>query len=305
MTLHQIKPVIYYPTFGQHPAIHHLVSGDVVEVSLLDAHGFNSQGSRLVEFSNPLVGPFYIEDLDPGDSLSVIFEQVQPDNKLGWSYATPSPTTIEPGYVVAMPNRKMISWTINPAHGMARLTEPTADLAGLVIPLKPMIGCLGLAPDRSQAISSYASGNFGGNMDCPLISAGCRMEFPVFVKGGLLFIGDMHAAQSHGEISGAAIEISGTTRFSVVVNKGKSISWPHGENNDSIFTIGSGRPLDLAMQHATSEMIRLLVQDYLLNEESASIVMGQSVQYMVSNAINEKFTMACILPKSILAGLNH
>jgi amidase len=303
MAIHFIKPDIYFPTFGQHKPVHHLVSGDVVEVNLLDAHGFDSQGTRLVEFSNPLVGPFYVDDLEPGDSLSVVLEKVEPDRAHGWSYATPTPGTIEPVHIASMPVRKSIPWTLDLNHGIARLAEPPESLKDLEIVLKPMIGCLGVAPDLSQAITSYASGSFGGNMDCPLITANCRMQFPVFVRGGLLHIGDMHAAQSHGEISGAAIEISGIVRFSVKVQKAINISWPRGENENSIFTIGSGRPLDIALQHATSEMIRWLAADYHLTEENASIVMSQCVQYLVSNAVNEKCTIACIIPRTILKGV--
>jgi amidase len=303
MTFLQVKPEIFYPTFGQHPPIHHLISGDVVETNLLDAHGFDAQGNRWVEFSNPLVGPFYVEGLESGDTLSVQFDQVMPNRSQGWSYATPTPTTIEPVHIAAMPVRKPISWTVDLPRGIARLAEPTQKLSGLEVPLKPMIGCLGVAPNLSQAITSYASGNFGGNMDCPLITTGCRVDFPVFVSGGLLHIGDMHAAQCHGEITGAAIEISGFVQFSVQVQKGKNIAWPHGQNANAIFTIGSGRPLEEALQHATSEMIRWLVQDFDLNEESASIVMSQGVEYLVCNAVNEKFTIACILPRSFLSAL--
>jgi acetamidase/formamidase len=169
--------------------------------------------------------------------------------------------------------------------------------------MNPMIGCLGVAPDKSQAITSYSSENFGGNMDCPLIVKGCRIELPVFVEGGLLFIGDLHAAQSQGEITGAGIEISGTAQFTIHIGKNKKIHWPRGENNHSIFCIGSGRPLDQAMQHATSEMVRYLGQDYGLSEENSCIVMSQAVEYMICNAVNENFTVCCYLEKSILINL--
>jgi amidase len=235
--------------------------------------------------------------------LTVHIHQVLPDRSLGWSYSTPAPTVVEPIHFATIPDRRMIGWTIDLEHSSARLTEPTPDLINLMVSINPMIGCIGVAPDLSQAITSYASGSFGGNMDCPLITSGCTMEFPVFVSGGLFFVGDMHAAQSHGEITSAAIEVSGSVRFTVKVLKNKSVFWPRGETTDLVFTVGSGRPLELAMQHATSEMIRLLEEKYHLPYESACVVMSQSVKYLVSNAVNEKFTIACILPKSILLSL--
>lgn len=121
------------------------------------------------------------------------------------------------------------------------------------------------------------------------------------MEGGLLYIGDCHAAQSHGEITGAAIEIPAIVRFTVRVKKNTGIAWPRGETVDAIFTIGSGRPLDTALQRATSEMFRWLQQDFGMDIETAALRMGQCVRYIISNAVNEKLTIACVLLKAYLS----
>ena len=85
-----------------------------------------------------------------------------------------------------------------------RLEKPETALAGLVLPIAPMIGCFGVAPPHGQAISTASSSRNGGNMDYRGFVAGCSVSFPVFVPGALFFLGDCHAVQGDGEIAGRA-----------------------------------------------------------------------------------------------------
>src|SRR5262249_22680363 len=142
----------------------------------------------------------------------------------------------------------------------------------LTLPLAPMLGCFGVAPDRGQAISTATSAEHGGNMDYRGFVAGVTVYFPVFVPGALLHVGDGHAVQGDGEIVGTGIEISFDVQFTVRVLKGQRIGWPRGENADYIFTVGNARPLDQALQHATTEMMQWLATDYGLDKIAASIL---------------------------------
>jgi amidase len=85
--------------------------------------------------------------------------------------------------------------------------------------------------------------------------------------------------------------------------KNKIIHWPRGENKDEIFTLGNARPLDQALQHATTEMIRWLKEDYGLDAVSAGLLMGQAVRYEVGNVFDPAYTMVCKIPKTVLEGL--
>lgn len=300
MANYTFNPTHFCRTFGEKSPAFTLKPGDKVTITTLDAHGFDKKGIRRVEFSNPLVGPFFVEGLEPGDTLSVFLERIILNRTHGWSHSTPLPTTVEHDYVENIPARQIIDWTIDPAKNTARLKSPIDGFSELVIQCHPMLGCIGVAPELDQAITSYSSGNFGGNMDCPLITGGCRIDLPVFVKGGLLYLGDCHATQCDGEITGGAIEVPGEVTFRVEILKQKKIRWPHGENDTIIFTTGSGRPLDQALQYATSEMHRRLVKDYHLTETAAGILMSQIIQYKICNVVSPHFTAACILPKNIL-----
>ncbi|MCK5328011.1 MAG: acetamidase/formamidase family protein, partial [Candidatus Latescibacteria bacterium] len=143
----------------------------------------------------------------------------------------------------------------------------------------------------------------GGNMDYRGFTSGVTVYFPVFVPGALISMGDGHALQGDGEIAGTGIEISFDVQFTVHLRKGKRIHWPRGENADYIFTVGNARPLDQAVQHATTEMIRWLREDYGLDPVGASILMGQCVEYDLGNMFDPAYTMVCKLSKPVLKDL--
>jgi acetamidase/formamidase len=81
------------------------------------------------------------------------------------------------------------------------------------------------------------------------------------------------------------------------------IQWPRLENDTHIMVLGSERPLLQALQHATSEMHRLLIGNYQLSERGAAILMGQALEYEVGNVVDPHFTMVAKMRKSILAGV--
>jgi acetamidase/formamidase len=168
-----------------------------------------------------------------------------------------------------------------------------------------MLGCFGVAPPRGQAISTATSGEHGGNMDYRGFRAGVTVYFPVFAPGALLHVGDGHALQGDGEIVGTGIEISMEVELTVRLIKGRRIAWPRGEDDQYIFAVGNARPLDQCVQHATSELLRWLRDDYGLDAVSAGILLGQCVEYDLGNIFDPAYTMVCKLRKSLLAGVEN
>ena len=166
-----------------------------------------------------------------------------------------------------------------------------------MIPLEPMIGCFGVAADRGQAISTATSASHGGNMDYRGFVARTTVYFPVFEPGALFFLGDGHAAQGDGEIVGSGIEISMDVRVTLRLLKGKTIHWPRAENDEWIMAVGNARPLDQATQHATTEMLRWLQDDYGLDALGANLLLAQCVRYELGNIFDPAYTMVCKLNK--------
>jgi acetamidase/formamidase len=183
---------------------------------------------------------------------------------------------------------------------MVTLVKPETKLGSLTLPLAPMLGCFGVAPPGGQAISTATSAEHGGNMDYRGFVAGVTVYFPVFAPGALIHVGDGHAVQGDGEIVGTGIETSFDIQFTVRLLKGKRIRWPRGENEAYIFTVGNARPLDQAVQHATTEMLRWLQEDYGLDALGANILLGQCVEYDLGNVFDPAYTMVCKVPKRLL-----
>ena len=116
--------------------------------------------------------------------------------------------------------------------------------------------------------------------------------------GGLFFLGDAHAVQGDGEISGNGVEISTRTTVELHLLKGYHLEWPRLIDQDGIATIGNARPLDQATQHATTEMLRWLIQDAGLDATGASLWLQQCVRYDIGNIFDPAYTMACRLPRA-------
>ena len=120
---------------------------------------------------------------------------------------------------------------------------------------------------------------------------------------GLMWISFIPRAIVDGEIVGTGIEISFDVTFTVRLIKGREIHWPRAENDTHIMTVGNARPLDQAVQHATTEMIRFLQVDYGLDTRAIHVLLGQTVEYDVGNIFDPAYTMVCKISKSILVDI--
>jgi acetamidase/formamidase len=120
------------------------------------------------------------------------------------------------------------------------------------------------------------------------------------VPGALFFLGDCHATQGDGEIVGTGIETCFEVEVRLTVEKGRNLVWPRGETATDIFSVGNARPLEQALQHATTDMFKWLTSDYGLSPTAASHLMGQVVRYDVGNVYDPAYTMACRIEKKWL-----
>lgn len=300
MSLHHFQPTHYHSTFGSHEPVLRISDGDSVITSTIDAYGVDSHGKNVAIGPNPQTGPFYVLGAEPGDTVQVFLDRLHPNREYGYSSALVAPHVVDPEYVKSLPAKGKAEWRIDSASNTATLTSSNLGIHVLKLSLLPMLGCLGVAPADGQAISTATSGNFGGNMDYRGIVSGVSVYFPVFVPGALIHLGDGHAVQGDGEIAGTGIEISYDVQFTVHLLKGKHIAWPRGENEQYIFTIGNARPLEQALQHATTEMLRWLQEDYGMGISEASTFLGLCVEYDLGNVFDPAYTMVCKVSRHLL-----
>jgi len=295
MAIHTLEPTRFFNLLGlREPPALVLRPGDSVRTWTLDAHGFDQHEKQVGERPNPLTGPFHVEGAEPGDALAVRLDGLQPNRSGCWSHRYLAENALEPSSVRRLPEQAYIRWNIDRKR---RTVSPAEPPAGLELPLKPMLGCIGTSPADGQVLSTATAGTHGGNMDYPGIAEGATIYLPVFVSGGELYLGDGHATQGDGEIAGSGTEVSFDVRFTVNLLKGRRIGCPRGENAEWLFTLGNARPLEQALQQATSEMVRWLEQDYALEPASIGLLLGQAVRYQLANVFDPAYTMVCKVPK--------
>ena len=302
MTTHHFQPTHYHNALGAAEPALRIADGATVITATLDAWGCDAHNQQAATRPNPQTGPFYVEGAEPGDTLAVHFDRLTPNRSYGFTKTLVAANVLEPEYVAELPwppkgERRIAEWYVDAQAGTATLMTPATRLGRLTLPLAPMLGCFGVAPAGGQALSTATSGQHGGNMDYRGFMAGVTAYLPVFVPGALFFLGDGHAVQGDGEIVGTGIEISFDVQFTVHLRKGWRIGWPRGENAEYIFTVGNARPLDQAVQHATTEMLRWLDEDYGLDPVAASILLGQCVEYDLGNMYDPAYTMVCKLAR--------
>ena len=300
---HRFVPTTFYNTFSfAHPPALRIKPGDTVITVTADAGGVDANDRRVASGPNPQTGPFYIDGAEPGDMLVVTLNRIEPNRGTARSATLLAPYAVDPAFLRSTAERqaRQETWVIDKTKGVARTTSTDLHPGPLEFPLIPMLGCIGTAPRNREAVSTGTPGSFGGNMDYAGMVAGVKVMLPVYEPGALLFIGDGHARQGHGEVVGTGLETSMDVEFTVDLVKKKSIGWPRLETDDSIMVLGSERPLLQAFQHATTELLQWMTSDYGFDERTASMLMGQAVEYEIANVVDPHFTVVARLRKAYL-----
>jgi len=195
---------------------------------------------------NPLTGPLFVENAQPGDSLVVTIDQIRLD-PAGWCGGHAHTGPLEPGRI---PRPRGRICTVRASE--VRFSD------SIVLPSAPMIGCIGTAPGGPEAPLAGLPGRYGGNLDHPVISPGARVHLPVFVPGGQLYIGDVHACQGDGELSGVAVEIGAEVTVTVAVRSGAGLRWPWAEKDGRIMVMTTAMEFADARRMAVEEMLLAL-----------------------------------------------
>lgn len=300
MATHEFTPTHYHVTIGSHDPVLRIADGDTVMTTTVDARGGDASDNTVTERGNPQTGPFYVEGAEPGDALAVTFDRLTPNRRRGFTSSLIAERILEPEFVRSLPAKRQLNWDVDVEQGKVTLNDSESKINGYTVSMAPMVGCFGVAPPRGQAISTATSYVNGGNMDYRGHVEGVTVYFPVATPGALFHLGDGHAVQGDGEIVGTGVEISMDVQFTVRVVKNSNIIWPRTENAEYLMAFGNARPLDEALQYATTELLRWLEADYQLDTESASIILGQTIEYEVANVFDPAYTVVAKLRKSYL-----
>lgn len=209
--VHDFEPTEFHRVFSDAiPPALHIFPGDIVRTWTVDAARIDNKGVRRSQGGNPQTGPFYIEGAIPGDTLVVKLNRVRLNRDSAGSGNQIIASALTPGYVQRSKyDEKFDSdWVLDRENGVARLKQPSKHLTNYTVKLQPMLGCIAVAPPGHQAFRTGFLGSYGGNLDYNQIREGTTIYLPVFAHGALLFVGDGHAAQGDGELTGDALETS-------------------------------------------------------------------------------------------------
>jgi amidase len=282
---HEFTPSVYYRQFSaSNKPVLTVAPGDTIHTTTVDAGGNDAQGVKRVRGGNPETGPFYIESAMPGDTLVVRLTRL----RLNRDWAESDDGIVESGLnsslaVKTKDNGKSILWHLDTVKGVAYPEKPGEHLAHYTVPLRPMLGCIAVAPNPAQAAPGTGdSGDFGGNMDFNEIVEGATVYLPVRNPGALLYVGDGHAAQGDGELNGNALETSMDVEFTVDVIPGKRTPSVRVESPTHIISMGLYGSLDDAFRAATADMAQWLTEDYKLTPSEIAQVIGTAAEYKVS-----------------------
>lgn len=235
---------------------------------------------------NPATGSIYVEDALPGDVLKVRIDNIELGDQ--------GVMATGPGLGVMGHRIDEFQVKIIPIEeGKAVFNEK------LHLPLNPMIGVIGVAPE-SDPVSCGTPGAHGGNMDTTTITTGATLYFPVFQEGALFGLGDLHAAMGDGEIGVSGIEIPGKVTVTLEVLKGKSIPFPFIENEEGTAVIVSKETLDEAAKEAVEIFIDTLLPHTDLTIGELTMLMSAVGQVQVSQIVDPLLTARFFVPKNVL-----
>ena len=235
-----------------------------------------------------------VEGAKPGDAVIVRIHDIIPD-EIGYTGFDTDKNN--PLSALIYPKEwGLTTKTVRIKDGFVRWSDK------LKLPISPMIGTLGTAPDRGESLLNSKGGYYGGNMDVQEVRAGASVWLPVSVPGALVHIGDVHAIQGDGEIcSGGGIECRSVVRLSVdIAEKPAAMNWPRIVDDTHIMTICCHRTLEESFYCATRDLINWMVDDYGFDVGEAYMLLAQVMEARATQLVNPTYSYVCKIAKKYL-----
>jgi acetamidase/formamidase len=235
-----------------------------------------------------LTGPVFITGAEPGDALEVKVLSI--DLPIAYGYNGCS------GFI-----RENCAAGRGPTIiQMDRKNMTATFLPGIVIPLRPFFGSMGVAPPPAHGrISSNPPGIHAGNLDNKELVAGTTLWIPVHVPGALFEIGDGHAAQGDGEVDQTGLETSLRGRVQLTVRKGMTLAWPRAETGTHFISMGTDVDLTKATRIAIQEMVDFLAATRKMDKHQAYQLTSLAGDVAITQLVDGTMGVHVKMPKSI------
>lgn len=303
-------PEQYRYTFGGAEPVMRIKPQTVLTLWAEDAYGGRITSTDSVASSalntwdlNPQTGPFYVEGAEPGDTLAIHLVDLTPARSWGASTLIPffgglTSVPVNPTLQEPLPERTWIYEYDSAAKTLA-FNAQGSDFS-VALPANPMLGTVGVAPDRREVRTALVPDIFGGNMDTPEMAAGATCYLRVNVPGALFSLGDGHYRQGEGESCGCAVEGAMNVTAIVELIKGGNSAWPRLETDTHLMCIGSGRPMEEAWRAGQVEMITWLGELYGLDRLDAYQLLTQISLSPIANVVDTNYSAVTKIDKRLL-----
>jgi len=287
------------------PAVIRVPDGAIIEAHTKEASnglirpGMTVEEYRQIvwpdEYGHPLAGPVYVEGAEPGDVLAVTLHHIQLEN-WGWTDSDP--------HWAYLGNE--LNGVFLKTYKFEEGSEYAQFSNDIAIPLRPFPGVMGVAPDTDEMLSTIPPRANGGNMDDPNMVEGSTVYFPVFVKGALFSIGDTHAAQGHGEVSGTAIEAPMRITYEVnVLKDSRRITEPQYETDEFYAVTAFALTLDEAAKKATRFMLNYLMEEHGLEQHEANMLCSVAADLKIAEVVDGNVLVSMHISKSLFEKAGH
>lgn len=233
---------------------------------------------------NPATGPVYIEGAMPGDVVRVTVKAL----RVGAS-----------GVVMTAPGAGALPDKVRGACAICPISDGHFSFKGKRLPLRPMIGVIGLAPETP--VNCGTPGNHGGNMDTTSIREGAVLHLPVFVRGGLLCVGDLHAAMGDGEVCVCGLEVAGEVELELALEKGVNLPAPLLNDGKELAFLTSAETVDTALQRSIELMNDWIVKHSDFSPDEALMLMSLVGDARISQVVDPLKTARFVMPVDVLA----
>lgn len=282
-----------YSFSSKHKPAEYVKPGEKIRLELEDAFGGQIKDEKMpleeLDWSkvNGATGPIFIEGAEPGDTLIVRIEEMRVADK---------------GIIAVVPKHGALK--DKPFKAEAKFVPIIGEYAyferDVRVKICPMVGTIGVAPEDGE-FPTGSLGRHGGNMDVKEMTRGTILYLPVFVEGGLFAAGDLHAVQADGEVCVSAIEVSGEVMLSFDVLKGKRVSWPILETENSYEILVCADSLDDACSLAVEEAVKALMREHDWSFEEAYMFASLVVDLRINQVVDPKKGVRAVIPKEFVS----
>lgn len=238
---------------------------------------------------NQATGPFFVNDLTKNDVLKIDIINIELDST---------------GIMMTSPGLGVLGEKIT--KPMTRLLAVKGHRVyfsdDLSIPVRPMIGVIGVAP-KEGSFHCAVPGNHGGNLDTKDITAGNSIYLPVFQEGGLFALGDLHASMGDGELNGTGVEINGESTLFITKLAHRRISAPIVETAKAFMFLESANTLEGAIELCAERVTEHLTGQLAINFDTAYRLLSAACDIQISQVVNKLVTVRIAVPKTLLPAL--